>query len=196
MLTNYHTLETEVAQSRGYFVPLVEKPKLTLDSSARAAMIDFSTQPPLRIRSDVLVTQAESFLNILHAYKLFVTNANGDVLGVVTAKDLEETEDMGRAEELQHSVPEMTLYELMTPLNKIYGVDANGVAIARIGDMLKTMHKLGQPFLLVYAHHGSVLQGLITTAHIIELLNVPLHEEMHACDVGEIVPVIQRNYCE
>ncbi len=196
MLTNYHTLETEVAQSRGYFVPLVEEPELTLDSPASAAMMDFSIQPPLRIRSDVRATQAETFLNILHAYKLFVTNANGDVLGVVTAKDLEEAEVMGRAAELQHPVPEMTLYELMTPLDNVSGVDVNTVAIARIGDVLKTMRKQSQPFLLVYSHQGSVLQGLITTAHISELLNVPLHEEVHARDVGEIVQAIMRNYCQ
>jgi hypothetical protein len=123
---------------------------------------------------------------------VFVSGADGQLVGMVTAEDIQGERPVVRASSHMVRHGELTLADVMHPVSHWDTVDMAQVRTARLGDVAATMHEHGLRYLLVTQHKdgATVLRGLFS-AHRLEMaLNTTIEPDLHSRTFAELEQVL------
>ena len=123
---------------------------------------------------------------------VFVSGADGQLVGMVTAEDIQGERPVVRASSHMVRHGDLTLADVMNPVSRWDAVDLAQVRTARLGDIAATMHEHGLRYLLVTQQKegGTVLRGLFS-AHRLEMaLNTTIEPDLHSRSFAELEQVL------
>jgi hypothetical protein len=118
----------------------------------------------------------------------FVSGVRGELVGLVTANDLQGERPMLRAMSDHVSVEELTLEQLMSPLSQWQVVDAWQVEHCRLGNVAATMRRHGLPYLLVVERKEQTTEvlGMFSARRLEQTLGIDLGMPLHSRSFAEI----------
>jgi CBS domain containing-hemolysin-like protein len=123
---------------------------------------------------------------------VFVAGADGELVGMVTAEDLQGERPVKRASD--HHVPhrELTVADVMVPLGQWDTVDMGKVRTARLGDVAATMHEHGLRYLLVtqVKNGHTTLRGMFSARRLEMALETVIEADLHSRSFAELEQVL------
>ncbi len=123
---------------------------------------------------------------------VFVAGADGQLVGMVTAEDIQGERPVMRASSHHMSHRDLTLADVMIPVALWETVDLVQVRTARLGDIAATLHAHGLRYLLVTQNKDgrTVLRGLFS-AHRLEMaMNMTIEADLHSRSFAELGQVL------
>lgn len=124
----------------------------------------------------------------------FVSGAQGELVGMVTADTLMGERPVLRA--LAHNVhrQELSLADVMTPLTHWEVADMQAVRHARVGDIVATLREHGLRYLLVteVVDGRTSLRGVFSAKRLEAALGEPIDADLHAHSFAELESVLVR----
>lgn len=119
---------------------------------------------------------------------VFVSGADGALVGMVTAEDIMGERPVQRAS--SHLVPhhELTVADVMVPVTHWDTVELAQVRTARLGDIAATMHEHGLRYLLVTQHKQgqTMLRGMFSARRLEMAMNTTIEPDLHSRSFAEL----------
>ena len=176
-------------------VSCVRPEPLTLDSSARRVMTDFTRVAPVTTRPEVKIDDALEHMKEAGVRSLLVIDAEKQILGVVTSYDIqgEKAIQIGEERRLRHD--DISVDMLMTGRSVLEVLDMMSVRDARIGHIVATLKELGRQHLFVLERDPETgerqVRGLFSLSQIKKQLGLDAGMDIHAAhSLAEIVQTI------
>ena len=148
------------------------------ESAAIEAMTDFARISAATIGTDASLEQTNATMIARGVRLLLVTTANGEVAGLVSARDLMGEKPIQVAQAKGLRVPELRVADLMCPVADIDKVDLEAVLRAKVNDIVETLRSLGRQHLLVQdadpATGGPRVRGIFSATQIGRQLGAPV----------------------
>lgn len=123
---------------------------------------------------------------------VFVSGADGELVGMVTAEDLQGERPVLRTS--SHLIPhnELTLSDIMIPVRHWDTVELAQVRTARLGDVAETMHQHGLRYLLVVQNKEgrTTLRGLFSATRLEMAMNTTIEADLHSRSFAELEQVL------
>jgi hypothetical protein len=123
---------------------------------------------------------------------VFVAGADGELVGMVTAEDIQGERPVKLAS--THHVPhrELTVADVMVPLGMWDTVDMGTVRTARLGDITATLHEHGLRYLLVtQTKHGqTTLRGMFSARRLEMAMQTRIEPDLHSRSFAELEAVL------
>ncbi|MBI2734234.1 MAG: CBS domain-containing protein [Aquabacterium sp.] len=123
---------------------------------------------------------------------VFVAGVNGELVGMVTAEDIQGERPVVRASSHMVVRRELTVADVMVPVTQWDTVDLAAVRTARLGDIAETMHEHGLRYLLVTQkkHGKTVLRGLFSASRLEMAMNTTIEPDLHSRSFAELEMVL------
>lgn len=148
------------------------------DSPAIEAMTDFARINVVAISGDALVDDANARMISRGVRLLMVVGKDEAVLGLITARDILGEKPMQVVQARGIKRDELTVSDLMTPVESIDTLYLSEVLNARVADILAALKKVGRQHILVEDNDPATglprVRGLFSATHIGRLLGVPV----------------------
>ena len=148
------------------------------DSPAIEAMTDFARINVVAISGDALVDDANARMISRGVRLLMVVGKDDAVLGLITARDILGEKPMQIVQARGVKRDELTVSDLMTPVESIDTLYLSEVLNARVADILAALKKVGRQRILVEDNDPATglprVRGLFSATHIGRLLGVPV----------------------
>lgn len=148
------------------------------DSPAIEAMTDFARINVVAISGDALVDDANARMISRGVRLLMVVGKDEAVLGLITARDILGEKPMQVVQARGIKRDELTVSDLMTPVESIDTLYLSEVLNARVADILAALKKVGRQHILVEDNDSATglprVRGLFSATHIGRLLGVPV----------------------
>lgn len=148
------------------------------DSPAIEAMTDFARINVVAISGDALVDNANARMISRGVRLLMVVGKDEAVLGLITARDILGEKPMQIVQARGFKRDELTVSDLMTPVESIDTLYLSEVLNARVADILAALKKVGRQHILVEDNDPATglprVRGLFSATHIGRLLGVPV----------------------
>ena len=148
------------------------------DSPAIEAMTDFARINVVAISGDALVDDANARMISRGVRLLMVVGKDDAVLGLITARDILGEKPMQIVQARGIKRDELTVSDLMTPVESIDTLYLSEVLNARVADILAALKKVGRQHILVEDNDPATglprVRGLFSATHIGRLLGVPV----------------------
>ena len=139
-----------IKEGTSYLPPGGGVPRLIkMDSPAVAVMTDLCQVPAATIRPDATAAQATQAMIARGVRLLLVVDAAGFVEGVVTARDTMGEKPVKMLEEKGGKHAELLVADLMTPREKIEGIDMTNVLKSMVGHIVTTLRDSARQHALV-----------------------------------------------
>ena len=163
---------------------------IDLTSPALKMVNNFTQKDPLRAHYETSIVDALQQTTSLKTDFILVVDDHEKLLGIVSSADLQSSKIMVLAQRLSIPRAEISLRQVMTPLNHLMGVSMQSLGYACIGDALQTMEHHGVMFLLVTTAHNEIC-GLISAREIAKTLQIPVHISPIAHSFSEVMENIE-----
>lgn len=174
-MTNYELIDTLSLSSDDTLLKKRDLPELVhLSDAAFSVLIDFSQTPAITIDEHTTMEEAQHELEFHSTHFMLVTDENHHVIGIVTSEDLLGAKPIQIIQQNRIDRDKVLVNLLMTPLNKVPAFNLESIALARVGNVIKTMHALKSPnaFVVKIKEDGSkILRGCFTTSQISKQLH-------------------------
>lgn len=123
---------------------------------------------------------------------VFVSGADGALVGMVTAEDIQGERPVVRASSQHVPMRELTLSDVMVPVGAWEVVDLSQVRTARLGDIEATLHEHNLRYLLVtQTKNGETcLRGLFSARRLEMAMRKPIHADLHSRTFAELESVL------
>ncbi|HEY5645565.1 MAG TPA: CBS domain-containing protein [Pseudomonadales bacterium] len=158
-----------------------EPPRLVhLDSPALEVMTDFRIVHPVTTKPTVSIDEALELMKTRGVRLLLVTGDNDDILGLITAKDIqgEKPIKIAQASRIPHSA--ITVAAVMTPQASIEVLNMLSVRNAQVGHIFATLQALARQHALVVEvdpeTKDQCARGIFSTSNISKQLEVSAAE--------------------
>jgi hypothetical protein len=119
---------------------------------------------------------------------VFVSGADGKLVGMATAEDIQGERPVLRAS--THHVPhhELTLTDVMTPVHLWETVDLHRVRHASLGDVAATLQEHGLRYLIVTQRKGTevTLRGLFSASRLEMAMRTAIEPDRHSRSFAEL----------
>jgi CBS domain-containing protein len=176
MIHGYKLLETHrIKVHTPIHHPEAQDHLITLDSPALNVLTDFKSAPVETTHPETLVTQALQEMKAAKTKSLIVVNDEGELLGLVSLKDLQGVRAGRMAQSHGISPAELTIAEVMSPAEKLEAIDFKILANARVGHIAKIVHEHDLQHLLVvdYDEVGDCkIRGIFSANRIARQLGI------------------------
>lgn len=142
---------------------------VTLDSPALDVMTDLTKVAALAISPHATPDEAEQRMIAGGVRLLFVINQNAQVIGIVTARDFDGDRVMRHLAEHGGRRQDLSVREIMTPQHQVEVLEMGDVAMARVGDLVETLKRMGRQHALVVDRDRSghqTIRGMLSTTQI------------------------------
>lgn len=154
----------------------------------------------LRLAPCVTVDHRDGIAPTLHVMQrarvrmAFVTGVGGELVGLVTADDLQGERPLLCAMADHVSLEELTLEQVMTPLAEWQVVDAWQIEHTRLGNVAATMREHGLRYLLVVERSAQAteIRGLISARRLEQALGIELGTRLHSRSFAELEAALVR----
>lgn len=165
---------------------------LQTDSPALDAMTDLRRTHPVSISPDENLQEARSTMIVCGVRLLFVHNAHGYLLGLLTATDLAGERALVIAHNTNRTIPELTVQDVMTKVSDLEFLDFSAVARAEIGHIIATLKNHNRQHALVINKRGDKTQviGLFSSTQVARLMGIPVIDSTRANTFAEIEAIV------
>lgn len=180
MGTTYNSLpSTHLNAGTTYNRPLQRLPeKVTADSPAVDVMTDLTKVAAITMGPCGSLANAQKRMQASGVRLLLVEDDRNCILGLITATDLMGEKPMQYLKEVGGKREEIFVRDIMTPQEKLEVLYMVDVVNARVGDIVKTLKRVGRQHALVVdldENHQQVVRGIFSTKQI--GLQIGLHIE-------------------
>ncbi len=175
MLENYKTikfsrLDTQpqpIIPDRGY-------KELTLDDSAISVMTDHRLEKAPICNTKSSLENASKKMANEKTNMLFVANADGQIVGLITSADISGEKPIQFVNETKRKRDEIKVGHLMNIIENMPVLDIQDVLQAKIGDVLHTLNDIGSEYILVTTKEGDnvSIRGVFSARQIARSLNI------------------------
>lgn len=166
----------------------------TLTDPASSQLTDLRLAPCVTVDHHDAIAPTLHVMQRARVRMAFVTGVGGELVGLVTADDLQGERPMLCAMADHISVEELTLEQVMTPLAGWQVVDAWQIEHSRLGNVAATMREHGLRYLLVVQRTESTseIRGLISARRLEQALGIELGHGLHSRSFAEIEAALVR----
>jgi len=172
-------------------LPKVQRSALPLDS-ALSLLTDLHHSACVVASHDDGLEQTLHLMLRAGVRMVFVAGADGELVGMVTADDIQGERPVLRAS--SHQIPhhELTLADVMIPISHWDVIELSHVRTARLGDIAATMHEHGLRYLLVVQHKDgqTMLRGLFSARRLEMAMNTTIEHDLHSRSFAELEQVL------
>lgn len=178
----------------GCAVPVaLSPPAVQIDSPAVLVMTDLARVPPACIGASAPLPEANQAMVYRGVRLLFVTDAEQQLLGLITAHDVLGERPVLVARERSMRREELRVADIMTPLGKIEALPMPDVLRAEVGHIVATLKQSGRQHALVVEPDASARQqvrGIFSLSQIARQLGISISTSEIARNFAEIEAVI------
>ena len=155
-----------------------------LDNPAIDVMTDFQVVEPKTVSPDVTIDNALDQMKEQGVRLLLVIDADEEIIGVITAKDIQGEKPIKIVQETQTSRSDLRVKDIMTPQSLISVLNMISVEEAQVGHIVQTLHELKRQHTLVVEVDESTgkqrVRGMFSTSQI--------NKQMHTQSGDDITP--------
>jgi CBS domain containing-hemolysin-like protein len=176
-MSSYRTLRLHSLPAHAHVgEPEGQRPEgVTMDRPAPDAMTDLRRVAAVAIHPDATLEAAQQRMVHARVRMLLVTDPAGELLGLITARDLMGETPIRAAVEDGVARDQLAVRRVMVPRERIQVLDWNDVQHASVGDMVQTLRESGrQHALVVQQGKPPRVCGIFSATHIGRLLGVPI----------------------
>lgn len=160
-----------------------EPPELIrLDSTATTVMTDFRFVHPITVSPAVSIDDALQGMKTAGVRLLLVTNEAHEIIGLITAKDIQGEKPIRIIEETRAQRSEITVATIMTPQSDITVLNMLSVRNAQVGHIIETLRRLERQHTLVVevdeADQTQNVVGLFSMSQVSKHLGKDVAEEV------------------
>ena len=174
-MSSYRTLRLGMLPAHAHVGEPTALPKagLAMDQPAALAMTDLRRVAAVAIHPDASLEVAQQRMVHARVRMLLVTDPAGELLGLITARDLLGEAPIRAAVEDGTARDQLAVRRVMVPGERIQVLDWADVQNASIGDVVQTLRESGRQHALV-VHQGRPPQvcGIFSITQIGRLLGV------------------------
>lgn len=178
----------------GCSVPIaLNPPAVQVDSPAVMVMTDMARVPPACIGALAALPQAHQAMLYRGVRLLFVTDAEQQLLGIVTANDLFGERPVLAGRERSMRREELRVIDIMTPLGQLEALPMPDVLRAEVGHIVETLKHSGRQHAIVIETGASGRQqvrGVFSLSQIARQLGVTISTSEVARNFAEIEAVV------
>lgn len=161
------------------FQPQQDLPeKVELDSPAILTMTDLRQVSAQTVDPNLSIDEALTRMKEGGVRLLFVTNPQGDVLGLITSTDIQGEKPLQFLKELHVRREEILVRDIMTPVEQLEVLLFADVMKARVGDIVETIRRSGRRHALVIAQDPRsqriAIRGLFSVTQISRQLGIAI----------------------
>ncbi len=190
-MNTFKDLKTQSAANRSLALTNHHSaPDLSLTSPALTLVSNFSNYTPLRLKSDTPIDDAIKQALLMHTDFILACDFDDRLTGVASTAELQSAKVLSLAQKLGLKRNELTLHDVMTPVEQLHAVSMQTLGYACIGDALQTMEHKGAMFLLVISANGEIC-GLLSAREISRKLHIPLHITPIAGTFHEVMATVE-----
>jgi len=173
---------------------VVQPSRVTLDSPALSVMTDFSQTPAATIEPETGIEHANDYMKRRGVRALLVTDAEGGVVGMLTATDVLGEKPVKIALERGVRRQEIRVADIMTPRALLELLAFEDVHRARVGHVVATLKETGRQHLLVGERSAKEerMRGIFSLTQIARQLGVQLQPNTFAHSFAEIEAALGR----
>ena len=177
MADAFATLSHIRLQSGTGFERPPELPRLVhLDSPALEVMTDFQVVHPVTISPLISIDEALETMKTRGVRLLLVTGESDELVGLITAKDIQGEKPIKIAQESRVTHSEITVEAVMTPQSDIEVLNMLSVRNAQVGHIVATLQALARQHALVVEVDRETkeqcVRGIFSTSQISRQLGV------------------------
>ena len=166
--------------------------RLTPESPAIEAMTDLRRVAASTIATDRTIEECNALMLARGIRLLFVEDAQGRVLGVITATDLLGEKPVRFMQERGLRRHEILVSDLMTPASALEALDLQAVAHAQVGHIVATLKRAGRQHTFVTDEGGRRICGMFSATHIARRLGIEVSTHEVAASFAQIEAALAR----
>ncbi|EHQ06485.1 MAG: CBS domain-containing protein [Leptonema illini] len=126
---------------------------------------------------------------------LFVVNISDEVIGLITANDILGEKPVRIAQQDQKKHSDITVQDIMTPVDQIDCFQIKDVSTARVGDIVETLKSKKRQHALVVDYQGfsnkRTIRGIFSLNQIARQLGIQVRSYAVGDTLAEIARVLQ-----
>jgi len=167
----------------------------TLDSPCKRILIDFHHESPAVASPDFSIDHGLQLIRCGNCSELIVVDCQTlECKGLISAREIVGEKPIRFAETYRKSRAEITVGELMEPVSRLHRVDNKALKNYKIGDIVKTLRSLRQPYLMVttVVKKRRIVSGYFSLAHIGAELDINFDAFSRARSFAELEYVLHR----
>ncbi|MEO7741863.1 MAG: CBS domain-containing protein [Usitatibacter sp.] len=145
-----------------------------LDDPAFAVMTDLREVAAVCTRPEEAMDKAHALMIQRGVRLLFVLDAGGSLVGVMTATDLLGEKPMRFMQSRGVAHGEITVADLMTPASMLEALPLQDVAQMRVGHIVATLKAVRRQHLMVAEDGGKRVRGLFSASQVARQLGMEL----------------------
>lgn len=176
--TNYKPLSSHSLKTgTGYHRPSSTYKPVQADSPAVEVMTDLQKFSIATISIDATLSQATQKMIARGVRLLLVSNLNGEILGLITARDTMGERPIKLVQQNGGKHGDLTVRDCMTPINRIEVLSLNDVLRAEVGHIIATLKNSGRQHAIVAdtsANGEELIRGIFSITQIGRQLGVTL----------------------
>lgn len=160
-----------------------------LSSSAVEVMTDLRLVAAATVHAETQVDVANQLMIARGVRSLLVVDAQGAVVGLVTARDIHGERPLRVVQERGVRHDELRVGDVMSPSEDIEVLDMHDVLRANVGQVLETLKASGRQHALVVDEGGSgtqMIRGIFSLSQIARQLGIVIHHTEVARTFSEI----------
>lgn len=168
-------------------------PAVQVDSPAVLVMTDMGRVPPACIGASAAVPEANRAMLYRGVRLLFVTDADMQLLGIITAHDVLGERPVLAARERSLRREELRVADIMTPIEQVEALPMPDVLRAEVGHIVATLKASGRQHAIVVEPDASGRQqvrGVFSLSQIARQLGVSITTSEVARNFAEIEAVV------
>ncbi|MGE5624955.1 MAG: CBS domain-containing protein [Bacillota bacterium] len=149
---------------------------VTPENPATDAMTDLSRVAAATVEPDASLHRAEAIMKHAKVRLLFVQDADQNLLGLITLRDLKGDRPVRYQNDVGVGFGEIRVADIMTPADRLETLSLHDVEDARIGDIIQTLKRTGRQHALVVEPRGksAVIRGIFSATRISRQLGMPV----------------------
>jgi len=166
---------------------------VSLDDAAIVVMTDLNDFTAFSIEPTASIDATNEKMIACGVRLLFVTNGDGNLLGIVTATDVLGEKPVQYLKEHGGNRDEIMAKDVMTTKDSLDVLNMSDVERAYVGDILETMHLLGRQHTLVVEPSElghSIIRGIFSTTQISRQLGMHIEPTMRAHTFADVEKVV------
>lgn len=181
---NQHTLGFEMKRlnvfalaMNDHLVQPEEFEDVKASTPALAILTDFRNHKPHLVDGHLEASEALEMMLAEDARIKLVVDDRREFIGVVSRDDLSEHNVLLKQIELRVKRDELLVRDLMFPRQRIHAIDYEQLKDATVADMVSTLKKSHQDYLLVVDKDEHHIRGIVSARDIASRLHMPVEIE-------------------
>lgn len=184
---------TLVPLAAGALVAAPQPPeRVSLDDPAFAVMTDLRAVRAATTHPHEPIDRAHAHMLQRGVRLLFVIDANGSVVGVLTATDLLGEKPMRFMQSRGVARSDLAVDDLMTPASMLEAIPVQDVAQMRVGHIVATHKAVRRQHIMVAEDGGKRVRGLFSLSQVARQLGLELHTTEVAQTFADIEAALVR----